>query len=180
MATVKEQGQQAQAEAFALDDFSALLQKEFKPNDDARKGRIEEAVQTLAQQALADAAVIGEDVFSTVDAMRAALDKKLSEQINLIIHNEEFQKLESAWRGLQYLVMNTSTVVGREHRRWQRFNGSTRFDTADARAPAVGRKRLGNPRTHRIGCVQPEVLVMLAADIFLKVELVDRLGLGAI
>lgn len=109
MATVKEQGQQAQAEAFALDDFSALLQKEFKPNDDARKGRIEEAVQTLAQQALADAAVIGEDVFSTVDAMRAALDKKLSEQINLIIHNEEFQKLESAWRGLQYLVMNTST-----------------------------------------------------------------------
>ncbi len=109
MATVKEQGQQVQTEGFALDDFSALLQKEFKPNDDARKGRIEEAVQTLAQQALADAAVIGEDVFSTVDAMRAALDKKLSEQINLIIHNEEFQKLESAWRGLQYLVMNTST-----------------------------------------------------------------------
>jgi type VI secretion system protein ImpC len=109
MATVKEQGQQVQTEGFALDDFSALLQKEFKPNDDARKGRIEEAVQTLAQQALADAAVIGDDVFSTVDAMRAALDKKLSEQINLIIHNDEFQKLESAWRGLQYLVMNTST-----------------------------------------------------------------------
>ena len=109
MATVKEQGQQVQAETFALDDFSALLQKEFKPNDDTRKSRIEEAVQTLAQQALADAAVIGEDVFSTVDAMRAALDKKLSEQINLIIHHDEFQKLESAWRGLQYLVMNTST-----------------------------------------------------------------------
>lgn len=109
MATVKEQSPQVQPEAFALDDFSALLQKEFKPNDDARKGRIEEAVQTLAQQALADAAVIGDDVFSTVDAMRAALDRKLSEQINQIIHNEEFQKLESAWRGLHYLVMNTST-----------------------------------------------------------------------
>ena len=71
MATVKEQGPQVQAETYALDEFSSLLQKEFKPNDDARKGRIEEAVQTLAQQALADAAVIGEDVFSTVDAMRA-------------------------------------------------------------------------------------------------------------
>jgi type VI secretion system protein ImpC len=98
-----------QPEAFALDDFSALLQKEFKPNDDTRKGRIEEAVQTLAQQALADAAVIGEDVFSTVDAMRAALDRKLSEQINHIIHHPDFQKLESAWRGLHYLVTNTST-----------------------------------------------------------------------
>lgn len=109
MATVKEQGQQAEAQAFAIDDFSALLQKEFKPNDDARKGRIETAVQTLAQQALADAAVIGDDVFSTVDAMRAALDRKLSEQINQVIHNPEFQKLEAAWRGLNYLVMNTST-----------------------------------------------------------------------
>jgi len=106
---VQGQGAQPQAETVAFDDFSALLKKEFRPNDDARKGRIEEAVQTLAQQALADAAVIGDDVFSTVDAMRAALDRKLSEQVNLILHNSEFQRLESAWRGLNYLVMNTST-----------------------------------------------------------------------
>lgn len=105
------QGQVAetQLETVALDDFTALLKKEFKPNDDARKNRIEEAVQTLAQQALSDAAVIGEDVFSTVDAMRAELDRKLSEQINLIIHHADFQKLESAWRGLHYLVMNSTT-----------------------------------------------------------------------
>ena len=38
----------AQAEtAYALDDFSALLQKEFKPNTDTKKSRIEEAVKTL-------------------------------------------------------------------------------------------------------------------------------------
>jgi type VI secretion system protein ImpC len=109
MATVQDQSAGAQPQAFALDDFEALLQKEFKPNDDTRKNRIEEAVRTLAQQALSDAAVIGDDVFSTVDAMRAALDRKLSEQVNLVIHNSEFQKLESAWRGLHYLVMNTST-----------------------------------------------------------------------
>jgi len=105
------QGQvaEAQPETVVLDDFTALLQKEFKPNDDARKNRIEEAVQTLAQQALSDAAVIGQDVFSTVDAMRAELDRKLSAQINLIIHHPDFQKLESAWRGLHYLVMNSTT-----------------------------------------------------------------------
>jgi type VI secretion system protein ImpC len=96
-------------EAFAMDDFASLLQKEFKPNDDARANRIETAVQTLAQQALADAAIIGDDVFTTVDAIRAQIDKKLTEQINLILHNPEFQKLESAWRGLSYLVYNTST-----------------------------------------------------------------------
>ena len=97
------------AVAFAPDDFSALLQKEFKPNDEVRANRIELAVQTLAQQALADANVIGDDVFATLDAMRASLDRKLTEQVNQIIHHEEFQQLESAWRGLSYLVFNTST-----------------------------------------------------------------------
>jgi type VI secretion system protein ImpC len=105
------QSQEAQAatEVVAVDDFTSLLEKEFKPADDVRKNRIESAVQTLAQQALQDAAIIGEDVYSTVDAMRAAIDRKLSEQVNKIIHNEDFQRLESAWRGLHYMVMNTST-----------------------------------------------------------------------
>src|SRR5579864_1694221 len=99
----------AEAEAAPLDDFAALLRKEFKPNNDAREQRIEQAVKTLAQQALADVQIIGDDVFTTVDAMRAALDRKLTEQVNLIIHNPDFQKLESAWRGLWYMVGNTST-----------------------------------------------------------------------
>ena len=94
---------------YAPDDFSALLRKEFKPTDDSRATRIETAVATLAQQALADSNIIGEDVFTTMDAMRAALDKKLTEQINQIIHHADFQQLESAWRGLNYMVMNTST-----------------------------------------------------------------------
>ena len=97
------------AGAVAFDDFTALLQKEFKPNSDAKQSRIEEAVKTLAQQALSDVAIVGHDVFTTVDAMKAALDRKLTEQVNKIIHHEDFQKLESAWRGLNYLVMNSST-----------------------------------------------------------------------
>jgi type VI secretion system protein ImpC len=41
--------------------------------------------------------------------MIAALDKQLTEQVNMIMHHEDFQKLESAWRGLHYLVNNTET-----------------------------------------------------------------------
>src|SRR5689334_13676649 len=41
--------------------------------------------------------------------MIAALDQKLTEQINKIMHHEDFQKLESAWRGLHYLVNNTES-----------------------------------------------------------------------
>ena len=109
MAEVLQERSGGAAEAVALDDFSALLKKEFKPTNDARKSRIEQAVQTLAQQALADSKVIGDDVFTTVDAMRAAIDRTLTEQVNAILHHPDFQQLESAWRGLWYLVGNTAT-----------------------------------------------------------------------
>ena len=92
-----------------VDDFTALLQREFKSGSDAKQARIEQAVKTMAQQALADTAVIGEDVYLTVDALKAAIDRKLTAQINLILHHPDFQALESAWRGLWYLVGNTST-----------------------------------------------------------------------
>jgi type VI secretion system protein ImpC len=36
-------------------------------------------------------------------------DKELSTQLDQILHHSDFQKLEGAWRGLHYLVMNTET-----------------------------------------------------------------------
>lgn len=109
MTDLQTQARGQEAGAVDADDFAALLQREFKPNTDTKKTRIEQAVQTLAQQALADGSIIGTDVFTTMDAMRAAIDRKLTEQVNAIIHHPDFQALESAWRGLNYLVMNTPT-----------------------------------------------------------------------
>jgi len=39
-----------------------------------------------------------------VDAMIAEIDQKLSVQIDEIIHHSEFQKMESAWRGLKFVI----------------------------------------------------------------------------
>ena len=90
-------------------DFSSLLKQEFKPKSDRAEQAVEKAVQTLAEQALADASIISDDAIKTIEAIIAALDAKLSEQINLIIHHEDFQGVESAWRGLHHLVNNTET-----------------------------------------------------------------------
>jgi len=90
-------------------DFASLLQKEFKPKTDKAKDAVESAVKTLAEQALAGTNLISGDVLGTVEALIAALDKKLTEQVNLIIHHAEFQSVESAWRGLHHLVNNTET-----------------------------------------------------------------------
>src|SRR6185436_8628139 len=73
------------------------------------KSAVEAAVQTLAQQALSQTQLIGKDTVKSINDMIAAIDKKLSDQINLILHHEDFQKLEGAWRGLHYMVNNTET-----------------------------------------------------------------------
>jgi type VI secretion system protein ImpC len=90
-------------------DFASLLQKEFKPSSNEAKSAVEAAVQTLAQQALGQTALIGKDVTKSINAMIAAIDEKLSAQLNLILHNPDFQKLEGAWRGLHYMVNNTES-----------------------------------------------------------------------
>ena len=90
-------------------DLASLLQKEFKPKSDEARSAVEAAVQTLAQQALAQTQLIGKDVVKSIEDMIAAIDKKLSDQVNQILHHEDFQKLEGAWRGLHYMVNNTET-----------------------------------------------------------------------
>src|SRR6267143_1607024 len=90
-------------------DLDALLQKEFRPKTDEAKEAVEKAVRTLAEQALAQTQLIGADVVQSITAMIAEIDKKLSEQVNQILHHPDFQKLEGAWRWLQYLVNNTET-----------------------------------------------------------------------
>ncbi len=95
--------------SFEGSDLASLLQREFKPKSDEAKSAVEAAVQTLAQQALSKTQLIGSDVAKSINDMIAAIDKKLSDQINEILHHDDFQKLEGAWRGLHYMVNNTET-----------------------------------------------------------------------
>ena len=101
----------AAAEAKTLDagDFASLLNKEFKPKSERAKEEVETAVRTLAEQVLSRADVVSDDVSQTIKAYIAEIDRKLTEQLNHVMHAAEFQQVESAWRGLHYLVNNTET-----------------------------------------------------------------------
>jgi len=94
---------------FEGSDLASLLNKEFKPKTEEARSAVELAVQTLAQQALAQTQLISGDTVKSIESMIAAIDRKLSEQINQILHHADFQKLEGAWRGLHHLVNNTET-----------------------------------------------------------------------
>jgi len=109
MAEAKQQAEGAQAatEALEMSDFESLLQKEFKPKSDGAKEAVQTAVKTLAEQALSATTLVSEDVLTTIQSIIAEIDRKLSEQINLIMHHQDFQALEGTWRGLSHLINNT-------------------------------------------------------------------------
>lgn len=94
---------------YTSDEFSTLLDREFKPKTEHAREAVSSAVRTLAEQALRNTSLMATDAYSTIEAMIAEIDHKLSEQINLILHHADFQQLEAAWRGLDYLVSNTET-----------------------------------------------------------------------
>ena len=108
-AEVSRSGAAAPVETREADEFADLLKKSFKPRTERAATEVENAVTTLVREALSDATLIKEDVLDTIEEMIARIDEKLTAQMNEILHAEEFQQIESAWRGLNYLVFNSET-----------------------------------------------------------------------
>jgi type VI secretion system protein ImpC len=92
-----------------LSEFEKLLERDFKPQGDGAREDIKNAVRTLAEQALASTTLVSDDAIKTIQGIIAAIDAKLTEQVNEIIHHEHFRTLEGSWRGLSYLINNTET-----------------------------------------------------------------------
>ncbi|WP_118136849.1 type VI secretion system contractile sheath large subunit [Oceanicella sp. SM1341] len=94
---------------FGSSEFASLLHREFRPKSEQARSAVEEAVKTLAEQVLENEALVSDDALRSIEGIIAGIDAKITEQVNEVIHHPEFQKLESAWRGLHFLVTNTET-----------------------------------------------------------------------
>jgi type VI secretion system protein ImpC len=71
------------------------------------KSKLSQAINTLIHLAVPKGREVERVDKALLDSAIAELDRKLSDQLNEILHNEDFQKLESAWRGLKFLVERT-------------------------------------------------------------------------
>ena len=96
-------------ETYHEETFSALLTQEFRPKSEHARTAVASAVKTLAQQALEHSLQVTSDAWSAVQTLIAEIDHKISQQLNEILHHEEFRQLEGVWRGLDYLVNNTES-----------------------------------------------------------------------
>jgi type VI secretion system protein ImpC len=92
-----------------VSEFQALINKEIKARDPQKQIAVQTALRTLIGYALENERLVSDDAIKTISALIAEIDRKLSEQVNLIIHHEEFKALEGTWRGLRHLVSNTET-----------------------------------------------------------------------
>lgn len=52
---------------------------------------------------------VTEDTRTSITEHIAAIDKKIQDQLNLILHDQSFKQVEASWRGLQYLVKGAET-----------------------------------------------------------------------
>lgn len=71
--------------------------------------RAQELVKTLVEQALSGTVIFDRNLTRTFDRAIAAIDNKLSSQLNEVMHHPKFLQLEGTWRGLNHLVMNSET-----------------------------------------------------------------------
>ena len=88
-----------------------MLKQSFKPRSERAATEVENAVNTLVQQALADTSLIKDDVLDTIDEMIARLDEKLSAQVNEILHNETSSRSRAPGAGC-----TTSSTIPRPTR----------------------------------------------------------------
>jgi type VI secretion system protein ImpC len=66
-------------------------------------------IKQFVSEVLAGTITMARDTEAMLNARIAQIDKLISLQVNEIIHHPEFQKLESSWRGLRYLLANSET-----------------------------------------------------------------------
>jgi type VI secretion system protein ImpC len=79
--------------------------------DPAARERGKNLVKEFVAQVLEGAMTVSRDAEAMITARIAQIDHLVSIQLNEILHNQSFQKLESTWRGVKYLMDQSETGV---------------------------------------------------------------------
>jgi type VI secretion system protein ImpC len=97
------------AAATTTEAAPGLLDQILTNTKQTEPDRAQELVKTLVEQALAGTVTFDRNLTRTFDKAVKAIDARMSQQLNAIMHDPKFLKLEGSWRGLHYLVQNSET-----------------------------------------------------------------------
>ncbi len=99
----------AEAVAASVTAQAGLLDQVMSATKQTEPDRAQELVRTLVEQANKGTVSFDRNLTITIDRAIKSIDAAMSSQLNEIIHDPRFLKLEGSWRGLHYLVMNSET-----------------------------------------------------------------------
>src|SRR4026207_932867 len=98
-----------QSAAATTTEAPGLLDQIISNTKQTEPDRAQDLVKTLVEQALAGTVTFDRNLTRTFDKAVKAIDAKMSAQLNAIMHDPKFLKLEGSWRGLHYMVQNSET-----------------------------------------------------------------------
>ena len=103
------QPQAFSAEATELSLLDQIVEEGRFGRDTQAKERGKDLVSRFVAEVLEGQITVSRDTEAAINARIAQIDHLLSIQLNEILHHADFQQLESSWRGLKYLLSNSST-----------------------------------------------------------------------
>ncbi|HFQ81459.1 MAG TPA: type VI secretion system contractile sheath large subunit [Desulfobacterales bacterium] len=113
MADSEQQVQPEAAQAAEAQEEKSLLDQIIDDGrlvrDEAQRDWAKDVVGEFVSQIMEGEITVSKNTEAMINKRISAIDKLISSQLNEVMHNEEFQKLEASWRGLQYLVDQTET-----------------------------------------------------------------------
>jgi type VI secretion system protein ImpC len=111
MSTGTEQAQAAGAAGQTVEAPNLLDQviAATRPQSSVEQERAKDYFSQFLKHVVQPGQVVSKDVETNVKAWIGEIDKKLSAQMNEVLHDPALQQLESTWRGLHYLVNQSET-----------------------------------------------------------------------
>ena len=95
---------------YATDDcLEEIINNTRAVRQDSEKTRFKLQINNFLAEVASGSLVINSDLIGSIEKRIADIDKLMSEQLSLIMHATEFQKIESAWTGLYKLVQASVT-----------------------------------------------------------------------
>jgi type VI secretion system protein ImpC len=107
--TQKTAGSTAVIEQGAESSILDQIVEQGRFTDPSARERGKGLIKEFVEQVLEGSMTLGRDADQMISARVAQIDHLISIQLNEVLHNAQFQKLESTWRGLKYLLDQSET-----------------------------------------------------------------------
>src|SRR5271165_6179516 len=90
-------------------DLKAIINNTLRIRDAEQRVATKSALEEWIDDIMRRAKRVPEDAYLTIKQQISEIDALVARQVNEVLHDKEFQRVEATWRGLRYLVNQSDT-----------------------------------------------------------------------